>query len=90
MDNVVSLNGGNILHGPGNPNEVLVEDLERLLQMAKDGEVVAAMTVAEHADGCTSLKGCRPGTFHAIYSIVGQLHRASAELLRYANDRDNT
>lgn len=50
---VVSLTGDPIV-APGTPRPELIADLERVLEMAKAGEIEGIAYAVQHADGCTN------------------------------------
>jgi hypothetical protein len=68
MSNVVGLRGGEIRPlGEANPD--VVAELERLLEMARSGEIKGTMIAVLHADDCVS--GSRRG--ESSYRLTGLL-----------------
>lgn len=70
---VVSLKGDPIV-SPGTPNQELIEDLEKVLEKAKSGEIISIAYAILYSDELTS------------YRWVGKMTRAivgTLELIKY-------
>ena len=66
---VTSLSGSSVINERG-VNDNCVEQLERLLQKARDGEIVGVASAIQYADGSTSW--CKAG-FLWTNSVIGSL-----------------
>jgi hypothetical protein len=79
-DNVVSLHGGTDLRSP-EPNATLVEELERLLEAARAGEIVGMAGSYVHRDRAVSYSyaGLVGG-----YGLVGGIECLKQRLVRNA------
>jgi hypothetical protein len=73
---VVSLNGAPFIQ-PGEPQADVIEQLERVLEMARSGEISGIVIIAIHADECTS--SCRRG--YSNRRTVGEIEIVKADLI---------
>jgi hypothetical protein len=78
--NVVSLYGGTVPE-TGMANETLVEELERLLEAARSGEIVGMVGAYHHKDKGNSYSFAG---MVACYGLIGGLECAKARLLQLA------
>lgn len=79
-DKIVSLYG-EALPEPGKPVDVCVKELERLLEQAKSGEIVAISYVVLHGDEAVSWG--RSSHVHG-YKMIGASACATDDLIRIA------
>ncbi|WGR74331.1 MULTISPECIES: hypothetical protein [unclassified Bradyrhizobium] len=70
MSNVVGLRGGEI-RAPGEPDPLVVEGLEELLEAARSGEIKGIAVASLHHDGAVS--GRRHG--YQNYTLIGIMTR---------------
>jgi len=84
MTKVASLFGGEI-PAPGEPNELLVDRLEKLLAAAKAGEIVGACIAMLHSDRGASYTnvGLLGG-----YSLLGAVTMAKRDLENFIQELD--
>lgn len=78
MSKIVSISGGD-LHDPREPNTNVIKALEDLLDMARSGEMIGFICVAENYDG--SSMTVRSGGFN-IPLVLGRMQCLSADLVR--------
>lgn len=78
MSKVVSISGGD-LHDPREPNESVIKALEDLLDMARSGEMIGFICVAENFDGSTIT--VRSGGFN-IQLVMGRMQCLNYVLAR--------
>ncbi len=75
-DKLVSLHGGII--GAPVPNKDLVEELERLLEMAQSGEIVAGAIAFTYRDGTSSTS---TSGYVGAKSMIGAIEVMKFEIL---------
>jgi hypothetical protein len=73
---VVSIRGEPFAQ-PGVPQDDVIEQLERALEMARSGEINGVLMAANHADECTS--SSRRG--YSDRRTIGELELAKADLV---------
>jgi hypothetical protein len=76
MSEVVSLRG-DAIRQPGQPDEYVVHELERALEMARSGEINGITIAYLHADDATS--GRSAGL--SSRAMIGMLHILIADLI---------
>lgn len=77
MSSVVGLHGA-FVPTFGEPDPQVVEQAERLLSLARAGEIVGIQAVTINGHACASLT--RAGS--VTYSMVGMLHAAAHEAIQ--------
>lgn len=85
MSNIISLTNGVHLHGGNEPNPDVIESLEELLGLAKDGMVVGFVAMAQRSDGMW--RSYEEGPFD-IEPTVGHMHRQIHRLTVLAEAQD--
>ena len=82
---VVSLNGAVVATAQPQPNETLVQELERLLQAARAGEIVGMAGAYQHLDRAVtySYAGAVGG-----FGLLGSLECLKERLVRLVLSRD--
>lgn len=81
---VVRIRDGVEIKPPGEPNQVVIDELERLLEMAKSGELAGLVTVSVWRDECH-------GSRHVgkIYrATIGELAIVQSEVIAAINRQD--
>ena len=76
MSNVVSLDGG-VVHAEREPQESVIEELERLLTMARAGEIQGLAAAVVHADNMSSysIRGPVVGAYGLLGAVTIMSHK---------------
>lgn len=80
MSEVVSFHDGSKIAHPGEPDGSVVEELERLLEMARAGEVIGVAYSVEHFDGANNNRYVGRVSRKLLGGLMLVMHRLSNEL----------
>ena len=84
--NVVSITGGDVLRPDMPANAYVVQEMERLLEMARSGEIQGILTAYLHRDEVANWSACG----YLLYpQLLGQLHRCERYVHRQWDIRDD-
>lgn len=84
-DKVVSLRSGNEILAPGEVSPATVELLEKLLVMARSGEIQGAVVFMTHSDG--AIGADHSAGLPMTYQLAGRMLQITNEIADRASNR---
>jgi hypothetical protein len=84
-DKVVSLRSGNEILAPGEPSSTTVELLEKLLEMARSGEIQGMICFLVHSDGAVGAD--HNADLPMTYALAGRMLQITNEVADRASNR---